>query len=505
MKYKPYLVLISLVVTVALLVSCNAVTPSPTIAGPTPSPTPEPTVKLSWYFVGNFPQPGAEDVWAKANEIVKKEINAEIEFNGLGWGDYESKMKVMIASGDYFDLCFTSGWNTNYIANASKGAFAPIDEYLKDSPYYDVVGAKFWDGAKVNGKIYAVISNQMMASPGGTFTVIKEYADAVGVNPDSVKTLDDVAELARKIHAKYTDVTPMLVRWEQIPKGHDFLLSALLPAAVSNTTEDNTVVNIYKSDLYKGFIEKAKQWQSEKLIGGLEIATLKSTLELKNNKKIAIWFNDDIYPGSEAIYSASYGNPVYQRALPFIDGSEQYKTSTGWSQNGMMGISVNSKYPKKAFDFAVLCNTNVELFNTMVNGIEGRDFKVISQNPTRIALTKDTSKFSGTFGKAMGSPLLRYLFEASPADFVDRIKKVNADTVATKTMGFMFDSSLVSAEIVKCNSVYEEYNITFNYGLSENLEKDYADFLDKLDKAGAQTIIAVAQTQYDNWRAVNGK
>lgn len=48
-------------------------------------------VNLSWYYIGSE-QPDEEAVFAAANEIIKAEINATVDFVRLGWGgDYEQK------------------------------------------------------------------------------------------------------------------------------------------------------------------------------------------------------------------------------------------------------------------------------------------------------------------------------------------------------------------------------------------------------------------------------
>ena len=53
--------------------------------------------EISWHFIG-AEQPDQEMVFEAANKIIKEEINANVNFIRLGWGDYEEKMQLMTAA-----------------------------------------------------------------------------------------------------------------------------------------------------------------------------------------------------------------------------------------------------------------------------------------------------------------------------------------------------------------------------------------------------------------------
>ena len=105
-----------------------AETAAPSAAANTPASLPE--VKLTWYFPGNWPQPEQDQVFAEVNKVIKAKINATVDFKPFAFGDYDQKMKVVIASGEPYDLAFTSNWINNYAQNVGKGAFLPLDDLL---------------------------------------------------------------------------------------------------------------------------------------------------------------------------------------------------------------------------------------------------------------------------------------------------------------------------------------------------------------------------------------
>lgn len=71
-------------------------------------------------------------------------------------------MQVVINTGDEWDLCFTCSWANDYLQNAQKGAFLELDDLLKEegSEMYDKIDSRFWEAAKVGGKIYGVPSEK---------------------------------------------------------------------------------------------------------------------------------------------------------------------------------------------------------------------------------------------------------------------------------------------------------------------------------------------------------
>ena len=54
--------------------------------------------------------------WKNANKILEKKVNAKLEMQYLGWGDYSKKMSVITSSGENYDIAFAD----NYVVTAPK-------------------------------------------------------------------------------------------------------------------------------------------------------------------------------------------------------------------------------------------------------------------------------------------------------------------------------------------------------------------------------------------------
>lgn len=114
-------------------------------------------VKLTGYLMGSAPT-GMSEVMVELNKKLKSDINATMEINYIGWGDWQSKYPLVLASGEGVDWIYTSNW-CFYFQEAARGAFYEIteDDFNKYMPKY--AAALSSDGIKQtlhNGKMYMI-------------------------------------------------------------------------------------------------------------------------------------------------------------------------------------------------------------------------------------------------------------------------------------------------------------------------------------------------------------
>ena len=114
-------------------------------------------VKLTGYLLGSAPV-GMPDVMKELNKKLSKDINATMEINYIGWGDFQSKYPLILASGQDFDWIYTANW-AFYFQQAAKGAFMEITEDMlkKYMPrHYKALSKDAYNEAKVGGKMYMI-------------------------------------------------------------------------------------------------------------------------------------------------------------------------------------------------------------------------------------------------------------------------------------------------------------------------------------------------------------
>lgn len=136
------------------------------------------------------------------NEYTREKIGVEVEYVFHG-GSYGDKIQTIIASGEEYDACFTCNWINAYNTNVAKGAFVDIKDMLDEVPALkETIPDYMWEAATVNGGIYAVPNQQIVARQIGAL-MPKEFVDGTGTDIDSIKTLTDMGEYAQKVFDEY--------------------------------------------------------------------------------------------------------------------------------------------------------------------------------------------------------------------------------------------------------------------------------------------------------------
>ena len=95
----------------------------------------------------------AKEVIEAANKVSAEKIGVTVDL------EFQSKEKInlIMASGEYYDMIFTSSWINTYDKYAPAGMFYDITDLVKITTpgLYSSVG-QYWDCAKIDGRIYAV-------------------------------------------------------------------------------------------------------------------------------------------------------------------------------------------------------------------------------------------------------------------------------------------------------------------------------------------------------------
>ena len=243
MKFKKIVYLATCVATVStMLVGCGSNSGNSSTA--TSGGKDEKPTELVWYCIGNEPN-DLTDVQAKINEYLLEKMNATVNMKFSGFGDYSQKISMVINSGEDYDIAFTCSWAGDYIGNARKGAFLDLSEYLDTTlkETYEAVDKRFWDGAEIDGKIYAVpTQKEIAAAPMWRFT--KEYVDKYNIPYEDIHSLEDLEPWLKLIKENEPDVVPLYIaKGTRTPQLFDEIVE---PVGVAFDDESLTVKNLYE-------------------------------------------------------------------------------------------------------------------------------------------------------------------------------------------------------------------------------------------------------------------
>jgi putative aldouronate transport system substrate-binding protein len=516
-EIKRPLVLLSIGISVALA-GCSSQRTEPTTSTPAPSTAAAQTAQLTEtslapaeliYYFPNGPQKDLQSVEDAVNKLIKPKINATVRLKLIDWGAYEEKMKVIMASGEPYDLVWTGAGFNNYFKNVANGAYAPLDDLI--AKYPDMkrgIPDMFWNAVKVKGHIYAVPVFQQ-STAGYGYVIQKAIADKYKLDWKSVTKLSDLTPFLDIVKKN----EPNLIPWEFTDAftvappmfGLESLGDAKTPGNLY-LNDGSKVVNQYETPEFKDYIRMMRDWYTKGYLRK-DAAILKETSADRKAGKNALQLGQiDI----DSVALASAGMDATGRMSGFNSDTESYDfqfvqplLTNDKAAATMTAIAANSPNKERAMMFLNLLNTDKEVYNTLVWGIEGKHYKKVAEN--RIETIKEGG-YQIFAPYEFGNMSLSYLSEGDPKGndqkFTQMWVDLNKNAIPSNALGFVFDFIPVKAEKANVDAAIDELYYAIASG-SVDPEKYLPQFLDKLKKAGADKIIAEKQKQLDAWKAIN--
>lgn len=443
-------------------------------------------VELIWYTIGT-PQKDMEKVNEKINEYIKDKIGATVKIKQIDWGDYSNKMQVIINSGEKFDICFTCSWANDYLSNAKKGAFVALNDpennllekYGKEM--YETINPQFWEGAKVDGKIYAVPANKELGvAPMWVFT--KEYVDKYKMDITKVKKMEDLEPLLKKIHDNEKNVVPFYITKDfSVPIHYDQIVDFV---GVSLTNNDLKVVNIFETDEMKNTLRLMHKWYKLGYIN----KDAETAQDDKNVKRFLT--KGDGQPYADVLWSKDLHYQVVSTPI-----MPTYITN-GSTTGSMQAVSVTSEHPDKAVMFLNLLNTDPYLRNLINYGIEGIHYEKVKDNVIKILPAQKDYQMPYF---SLGNLFITYTLDNEPETKWDEFKKFNDESLKSPALGFKFDPTPVSAEIAAFKNIKDEFAASL-YSGTVNPDEYIPKLNAKLKAAGIDKVINEMQKQIDEWK-----
>ncbi|WP_310225110.1 ABC transporter substrate-binding protein [Paenibacillus qinlingensis] len=492
-------------VTATSLVACTAkesaseATQSPKVAASPTAATLAP-VKLKWVLRIPAQKEGAA-VLTEINKILQAKINATLEIQFIEAAAYAEKTKLMIAAGEDFDIMFTAP-GYNFYDNVAKGAFIPMDELLTKyaSKAYGQIPPNFWNAMKVNNKVYG-FPNYQIAARQSVISFRKDMVDKYGIDVNAIKKMEDLEPALAKMKAGEAD--------KFIFNGPGLTLTGIdimnymkletlgqdgSPGAIESVGSDFKVINQYEHPAFVNLVKLMKSW-SEKGYLNKDLALVKDPTELMKTGKILSYGLTTYKPGIEAETKARYN---YDSV--FANLSEPFVTTNSVNAT-MQAISRTSKNPDRAMMFLELMNTDKQLYNMVLYGLEGKNYKKTGENT--IELIPD-SGYATNVAWMLGNQLNAYLLPGVAADIPQKTDQLNKSAKASRIMGFSFDAEPVKAELAQAKTITDKYIQGLAYGMMD-VDSTLATMNKELKAAGMDKIIAEKQKQLDAWAAANKK
>ena len=460
--------------------------------------------KLIWYAPTGGTNPPVDEVLAEVNKTLNEKLNVTLDAKIMSWGDYDQKMKLIYASGEPWDLCFTASWMNNFNTNVSKGNFLDITDYIDEygANLKNVVKDDWWVGASYKGRIYGILNPLGYTQMWGV-AVKKDIA---------VKYNFDVTTVT-----KLADFEPLLAAVKSGEPG-------MYALQTIGTQIDNYATSQEQRDRYEELndylVLDTVEW---KVMSKLELDFMKEGFELVRSwyqkeyiKKDAPTVQDWITEANSGKYAVAMPGVVPTKGEtknpnPSVPYEVQYASlglkpiTTSSLQTCITAINTYSENPERAVMLCDLLNSDKKLYNTLTYGIEGTHWKMTGEDMIAPADPNKQSIDEVISAIAVGS-ISSVMYSTSEYKKEEKELGLLHDKEATVSpaVGFSYITETLKTEIANVQATYDKYKAVLGAGALD-LDANYDKIQDEMKKAGLDKVIEDAQQQVDKWKADNGK
>jgi len=323
----------------------------------------------------------------------------------------------------------------------------------------------------------------------------KELLDKYTFDYANVTKLEDLEPYLQQIKENEPDLFPIegtgSTIWENGLNyfGFDTLVGTKTPGAV-RSFGDLKAVNQYESQEFKDYVQLMRSWYQK---GYIQKDAATTTTNYRSQGKYAVVTDPVTKPGGDVEFSSSQAG-----GIPYIGhGMGGRPLTTGSIQGSMNAINKNSKHPERALMFIDLLNSDPEILNMVVFGLEGLSY---TKSADGRVIPKKDGAYDGVYNFFVGNVFNTYYTEGQPDGMWEETAKINMEAKPSVALGFVFNSDPVSNELAKVQAVVDQYLKALASG-SVDVDKVVPEFIQKLNNAGSDVIITELQKQLDAWAA----
>ena len=445
--------------------------------------------KIRWLLPGDQ-QPDLAEVTEKINEITREKIGVEVEFQYIDTGAYTERMKMNMAAGDDFDICFT-GYVNPYLDAVNKEGLLDITDLLdQEAPALkEALPDYAWEVAKVDGRIYAVPNLQIMA-PQESLIIFKDIADKYDFDFSTVKEMEDLEPYLAMVKNGEDGIFPYnanrsgpnfwtMNKYEDITSG----------VVIRTDGSSKQVQLLIDTPEYQKGVQTLYEWYQKGYIRSDALAAGDDTQDFIAGRfatGTAGW-----KPGEEEA-----AKQKYQRDVMLIPMQKPYLKKSNCLA-AMTGINYNSKHPEKAIKLIELVNTDKDLYNLICFGIEGKHYELDAEGKVKkIADSGYNPNADWKFGNQFNA----YLLEGQEDGLWEETAELNLSAKQSPVLGFVLNTDPIKTEISQVAAVSGEYGRIIANG-AKNPDEYMSEYRKKLETAGINKIKDEVQRQIDEYWA----
>ncbi len=451
----------------------------------------------------NVPEAETLDTVEEAiNEITREKIGVEVELMPIPIFEYSSNVSLFLQGGDQIDIFQTLGdFNTCVSSNMAYDITSIIDTCAPETKA--LLGDKFLQACTKDGSLYAIPTYKPYAL---TPMIIyrQDIADELGVDMTQITDIYALTDVLEQVKEKYPNMTPLIpVQTGDSGMGRtiaqvDYLTDDMFSPKGVLIGEDMTVTDLYSTEEFANLCDLTRSWYNDGLILQDAATTTSTATELMSSGNSFCYIASYSYPPEDTAASleAQCGN----MDLGAVQIGEAYLATDSINSVSWM-VSSTSKNPEAALKFLNLTFTDVDVINTLIYGVEGRDYVLDADGFVSYPEGQDAATVPYTAQLScgtLGNFFLMYPMVGTSKESLIWEEEQNEQAKTSPAMGFTFDSSEVKTEYTAVSNVINQYLPGLSCG-SMDPETALPEFIEKLNAAGYEKILAEKQEQLDAW------
>jgi len=465
-------------------------------------------VNVTYTYAGSGIPRDLQKVQDAINVILNKDIGVNLTLQPIDFGAYNDKMQLQLSAGEPCDIIFTAPWINSYTNNVANGSLMALDDLLKaDAPgLWASMPASTWDAARIKGKIYGVINQQIFPKPWGVH-VRKDLLDKYKFSLDNVKKWEDMEPFLQEVKdgegitPVYADSSAGSSLWRTQYYGYDGLDDGIGFIGIKANDDTLTVVNLLKTPEFKAAADLAKKWVDAGYFSSNPTSSDEAIADFRAGK-FAMGYHVE-KPGVDAEWKTTYGWDFVSKNL-----TDPLILDTSGATATMNAICSTSQHPHEATKVLEKLNTDPVVYNLLSRGIEGvhwvwadKDKKVIKY-PDGV---DDTSTgYNPNTDWMFGNQFNAYYRSAEQVGAWEATKAMNDGAYPSKALGFVVDRTPIQTEVAQVTAVLKEVEQPIEWGWVA-YDGAAPDMLKRVEEAGGQKIIDEVQKQLKEWKAAQSK
>lgn len=220
------------------------------------------TYTVTMAYMGDKKE-GTDRIEQKINEIMKKDINMQIDIEPVSWGAYADTMKLILSGGEKMDIVPILVDQANSMVNAK--------QVIDMSEYIDKYGTNIKEllgdtakAANINNYVYGVTTGREWFCQSSAI-MRKDILDECGIDTSTIKTYQDLTAVFEKVKEKYPDMIMMASNNNTTPDTKYEVVDTLTDGfgVLMNMGQETTVKDYYETDEYKDFVTTMYEWQQK--------------------------------------------------------------------------------------------------------------------------------------------------------------------------------------------------------------------------------------------------